>query len=483
MQKISQRIVMLSIKALDQAILVSCLLTAAAIESRQLEGLSFTGFLSIRLKLSNFLIFLLVAATWQTLLTIFDLYHSRRFESWKTDIIDVVHATTVCTLVLFVLSLIFNIAIAQPLFFFLFWFNLTLLTILLRILLRFLLEFFRRRGLHVTNVLIVGSNSRAVDFARSIENKLELGYRVIGFVDNNWHGMKDFQASGYPLVAHFKDFPRYLRGHVVDEVIIDLPLNSFYRQVSEIVTHCLEQGIMVRFISDSFYLLRNLKLARSTFEQFNDSTVISVHNGLLGGLPLAAKRLFDFIGALVLLSALSPLFFLVAFLIKLTSSGSIFFVQERLGLNKRLFKMYKFRSMTMDAEKLQPDLEKLNEASGPVFKIKNDPRVTPIGAILRKTSLDELPQLINVLAGDMSLVGPRPLPVRDYQGFNEDWQRRRFSVRPGLTCLWQIQGRSSLSFDEWMKLDMQYIDQWSFWLDIKILLLTIPAVFKEKGAF
>ena len=145
--------------------------------------------------------------------------------------------------------------------------------------------------------------------------------------------------------------------------------------------------------------------------------------------------------------------------------------------------MIKFRTMIAGAEKHQQDLKMLNEASGPVFKIKNDPRVTSVGKILRKTSLDELPQLINVLAGEMSLVGPRPLPVQDYQGFNEDWQRRRFSVKPGITCLWQIMGRSSLSFDEWMKLDMQYIDQWSFWLDIRILFLTLPAVLKEKGAY
>lgn len=471
------------IKTLDQVNLFFCLLIAAASVSRQLEDLNFSSFLSIRLKLSNFLIFLLLALVWHFLLNLFDLYHSRRFESWKTDIIDVMHATTVGTLVLFIMTWIFHIVLAQPLFFLLFWSYLTSATIVNRILLRFALEIFRRRGLHVTYVLIVGSNNRAVDFARSIEDKLELGYRVVGFVDNDWPGMKNFLASGYPLVANFKNFPAFLRNHVVDEVIIDLPLNSFYRQVSEIVTHCLEQGIMVRFISDSFYLLRNLKLARSKFETFNENIVISVYDGLLGSLPLAAKRLFDFIGALVLLVVLSPLFFLVAILIKFTSPGPIFFAQERLGLNKRLFKIFKFRTMIVGAEKRQQDLEMFNEASGPVFKIKNDPRVTPIGKILRKASIDELPQLINVLAGDMSLVGPRPLPVRDYQGFNQDWQRRRFSVKPGITCLWQIMGRSSLSFDEWMKLDMQYIDQWSFWLDLKILFLTLPAVFKEKGAY
>jgi lipopolysaccharide/colanic/teichoic acid biosynthesis glycosyltransferase len=145
--------------------------------------------------------------------------------------------------------------------------------------------------------------------------------------------------------------------------------------------------------------------------------------------------------------------------------------------------MYKFRTMVADAEQQLRNLEHLNEASGPVFKLRNDPRITPFGRLLRKTSLDELPQLINVLRGEMSLVGPRPLPVRDYEGFNEDWQRRRFSVRPGLTCLWQIAGRSSIPFEKWMQLDLQYIDRWSFWLDLQILMRTIPAVIRGLGAF
>ena len=144
--------------------------------------------------------------------------------------------------------------------------------------------------------------------------------------------------------------------------------------------------------------------------------------------------------------------------------------------------MYKFRTMVANAETLQRQLEKLNEAQGPVFKIKNDPRITRIGKLLRKTSIDELPQLFNVLKADMSLVGPRPLPLRDYNGFDQDWQRRRFSVRPGVTCLWQVSGRSSISFDQWMGLDMEYIDRWSFWLDMKILARTIPAVVKGSGA-
>ena len=154
------------------------------------------------------------------------------------------------------------------------------------------------------------------------------------------------------------------------------------------------------------------------------------------------------------------------------------FTQPRLGYNKRKFKIYKFRTMTEHAEPRIRELEHLNEVSGPVFKIKNDPRIAPLGKFLRKTSIDELPQLLNVLKGDMSLVGPRPLPVRDYEGFDQNWQRRRFTVRPGITCLWQINGRSSIPFEKWMQLDLQYIDKWSLWLDFKILARTVPAVFR-----
>jgi lipopolysaccharide/colanic/teichoic acid biosynthesis glycosyltransferase len=166
----------------------------------------------------------------------------------------------------------------------------------------------------------------------------------------------------------------------------------------------------------------------------------------------------------------------------LTSAGPVFFVQERVGINKRRFKVLKFRTMVVDAERRQQTLETLNEATGPVFKIRNDPRITPLGKFLRKTSIDELPQLCNVLNGDMSLVGPRPLPVRDYNGFSQDWHRRRFSVRPGITCLWQVNGRSRLPFEKWMELDMEYIDRWSLWLDLKILVKTVPAVLKGSGA-
>jgi lipopolysaccharide/colanic/teichoic acid biosynthesis glycosyltransferase len=173
---------------------------------------------------------------------------------------------------------------------------------------------------------------------------------------------------------------------------------------------------------------------------------------------------------------------LIAALVKTTSPGPVFFRQIRMGLNKRQFTIYKFRTMVSDAEQLQDRLLSMNEMTGPVFKINQDPRVTPLGRVLRKTSIDELPQLFNVLKGNMSLVGPRAMSLRDYKLFDQDWQRRRFSVKPGITCLWQIQGRNSVPFEKWMELDMQYIDKWSLWLDFKILVQTVPAVLRGTGA-
>ena len=197
---------------------------------------------------------------------------------------------------------------------------------------------------------------------------------------------------------------------------------------------------------------------------------------------LHIKRALDVVGALFGLVLCAPLFVVVAILIKCTSEGPVLFRQERYGLGRRTFRIYKFRTMVMNAEAEQGSLEHMNENSGPVFKIFHDPRITKVGAILRRTSIDELPQLINVLKGEMSLVGPRPLNLRDVGRFSEAWLMRRFSVRPGLTCLWQISGRSNVSFDRWIALDLHYIDHWSLQMDFKILALTIPVVFRGTGA-
>jgi exopolysaccharide biosynthesis polyprenyl glycosylphosphotransferase len=247
-----------------------------------------------------------------------------------------------------------------------------------------------------------------------------------------------------------------------------------------IIEACECQGIQVHLLSDFF----QLQIARARATEFDGIPLLTLSTNTLAFWPAYLKRVFDIVISGLLLILLSPVFLLVAFLIKLISpDGPVFFVQSRVGYNRRCFNMIKFRSMVPNAELLQCELEAMNEAQGPVFKIKNDPRITPIGRVLRKTSLDELPQLLNVLRGDMSLVGPRPLPLRDVKRFEESSLKRRFSVKPGITCLWQINGRSDLtSFDQWIEQDLEYIDHWSFSLDLKILAKTIPAVLKGTGA-
>jgi len=250
-------------------------------------------------------------------------------------------------------------------------------------------------------------------------------------------------------------------------------------KVEEVVRLAETQGVECYLMVDFL----DTRISKPGFTRVGGVPMLVFRTGPEPSWQTVVKQVFDFIVALVALIVLLPVFLIIAILIKLTSPGPVFFKQLRCGLNGRPFVMYKFRTMYPDAEQRKRELLALNEMSGPVFKLSNDPRVTPIGKVLRKFSLDELPQLINVLKGEMSLVGPRPLPVEEVKQFDQLWYRRRMSVKPGLTCLWQIRGRNEIrDFKEWARLDLEYIDNWSLWLDFKILLKTIPAVIKAVGA-
>jgi len=477
MGPVRRKILMDALKVFDLVLMaVSFALAPATVLYHR--GLSIGNFFEMRVKLGNFLLFSLFLLAWHAIFSAFGLYQSRRLSSRRREVVDILKATSLGTFFAFFAATLFHIRMLTPSVLGTFWLVSSILVISGRLILRFLLERTRLHGRNLRSMLIVGTNSRAVEFARRIESKPELGYRIIGFVDDSWPGMKDFELTGYRLECDLGGLPQFLREAVVDEVVIALPIRSFYMQASRVAALCEEQGIITRFLSSLF----DLKLARSKAEEFAGDFLITHYTGSLEGWPAIVKRALDCSVSLILVALLSPLFLLVGLLIKLTSPGPVFFRQKRLGLNKRAFYICKFRTMVPDAERKLREVEHLNEVTGPVFKIKNDPRITPIGRFLRKTSVDELPQLLNVLKGDMSLVGPRPLPVRDYEGFDQDWQRRRFSIRPGITCLWQVNGRSCIPFEKWMELDMQYIDEWSLWLDFRILLKTIPAVLKGSGA-
>ena len=434
--------------------------------------------LAVRVKLGNLFILLATAAAWYLVFLFSGMYDSKRLSGRAKEAVDALRATTFCAGFLALMTLLFHISLISPRVIFFFWTLSSASVIVGRLVLRFGLAFIRRHGRNLRQMLILGTNERAIGFARYLEARPELGYRILGFVDEQWEGAEDFRESGRGLACDFAGFPEFLRHNVVDEVANYLPMRSAYEHASQIAGLCELHGIILRLQSNIF----DSKKARAQRHDFAETDLAISHPVPHEGLPMMAKRLLDIVGSALLLLLLSPLLLVVAALIKLTSKGPILFLQERIGYNKRRFRIYKFRTMVPNAEKIMANLEHLNEVSGPVFKIKNDPRITPIGKFLRRTSIDELPQLMNVLKGEMSLVGPRPLPVRDYQGFNQDWHRRRFAIRPGLTCLWQVNGRSSITFDQWMELDLQYMDEWSLWLDFKILLRTIPAVLKGSGA-
>jgi len=442
------------------------------------RSVDFEHFLSIRVKLSNCVTFAFILLTWHIIFSLCGLYESKRLSARGAELIDVFKATTLSSILLVCMAGLLRITMFSPSFLASFWLTSSLLFLASRLMLRPLLAGLRRRGRNLRYMLVLGTNARAIEFVRRIQDKPELGYRLVGFVDDDWQGMPAFKETGFPLVSDAAGLAEFLRRNVVDEVAIYLPLRSFYENSWEAASLCAQHGIVTRINGDIF----GLKKSRSTPDEFDDDHHVATYTGVRDWWPLVVKRILDIAFCSILLLFCAPLFGVVALLIMFLSEGPILFRQERMGLNKRRFLMLKFRTMVPHAEKMLSELEGQNEASGPVFKISNDPRITPIGKILRRTSIDELPQLFNVLKGDMSLVGPRPLPVRDYEGFSDDWQRRRFSVRPGITCLWQITGRSSLPFEQWMKLDMQYMDEWSLWLDMKILARTVSAVLKGSGA-
>jgi exopolysaccharide biosynthesis polyprenyl glycosylphosphotransferase len=326
-------------------------------------------------------------------------------------------------------------------------------------------------------LIVVGSGPGAVRLSRQVRETSANALRVLGFIECPI-GQPVSDEIRPQIIGTLADLEQILMRVAVDEVLIACPADTCYLQIQATITICERAGVEARcFFSDMF----DLSLAKPAFEADECAPAVRlkvVHDDA----RLLVKRAIDIAVATLGLILLAPLMLLIAAAIKLTSPGPAIFVQERYGLRKRIFRMYKYRTMVPDAEQLQSGLEAQNEVSGPAFKIRRDPRITPIGHLLRKTSIDELPQLFNVFRGEMSLVGPRPLPRRDVSRFDNASLMRRFSVKPGLTCLWQINGRCNTNFDRWIELDLRYIDTWSLSLDFVILAKTVPTVLAGRGA-
>ena len=324
-------------------------------------------------------------------------------------------------------------------------------------------------------LLILGSGKRASIAWRELRTRYHSAVEVVGFVDERpLHEIAPDLSQR--MVSDVNNLSDYLLENVIDEIVLAAPLRSCYDMVARVVEVAEGCGVHLTYMRDVI----SVKSSRmdGNFEMFH-AMIPAPQTDLWRSL---LKRSLDIVFASTLLILLAPVFLAVAIAIRLTSRGPVFFVQDRVGYRRRHFPMLKFRSMVHKASELMAGLEADNQASGPLFKMEDDPRITPLGRILRRTSLDELPQLINVFAGDMSLVGPRPMSLRDVDHIKDVRMLRRFSVKPGMTGMWQINGRSSTSAHQWLAMDAHYIDRWSVALDVQLILRTVPAVLRRSGA-
>lgn len=338
-----------------------------------------------------------------------------------------------------------------------------------------ILDYSYRQGYNLVNLLIVGTGKRARDFMDLVKAHSNWGLQIVGVVDDDPKLMGK-HVMEYEIIGRVRDIPRIIRDKVVDRVIFVVP-RIWLNRIEPAIRHCEREGVNTAVCVDLF----KPKLAHLELSSFAGIPLINFQTSTAKEWQLFVKRFVDWFIALLGLIALSPVFLFVILGIKLTSKGPIFYRQVRCGLNGRNFTLFKFRSMVVGAEMRRRALEKQNEMNGPVFKMKRDPRVTGFGRFLRKFSLDELPQLYNVLKGDMSLVGPRPALPAEVDLY-QSWQRRRLSMKPGITCIWQVSGRNRIDFDQWMEMDLQYIDDFSLWLDFKLMFRTIFVVMTGYGA-
>lgn len=429
-------------------------------------------FLEMRLTVKNFLLVMAFAVAFRLIGMVVGLYDQRMIANQRTERVRAAVAVSAASLVASIFPIISVTRAFSPLAIVYYWIASLAGMLLLRAAVR---TFLISRPTQVQDILIVGSGPRALRLYHDLHEGQPGEFRLLGFVDS-------FDGEVAPeirskLLGTLDGLENILMRQAVDEVLIALPARSRYAEIQKAIEICERGGVPTKYLGDVFQSRRSGEVHGTS------ASLTAVPGNIAPDDPrLLVKRGLDILLGTIALIAVSPILVLAAIAIKLTSRGPVIFAQERYGRNKRRFKMYKLRTMVVDAEAQQTSLETRNEVAGPVFKIRQDPRVTRLGRILRRLSIDELPQLVNVIRGDMSLVGPRPLPHRDVSRFSEPALMRRFSVYPGITGLWQVSGRSELDFDDWIRLDLQYIDEWSLTLEAQILLRTLPTVLRGTGA-
>jgi exopolysaccharide biosynthesis polyprenyl glycosylphosphotransferase len=415
------------------------------------------------------------AIIWVLVLTKLGAYTYQRFKSLRREMKLVAEASVISTLILLAADFILRFEYIPRTYIGIFFIVNFLSLAVEKIILFNIAKEIRKRGKDRKKILVVGSGMRAENFVKTVEKNLEWGLDIVGLVAENGSFFGQ-GLYGKKVLGTNSEIEKILHQYPVDEVII-CASGIEMGKVEEVLETCEREGVQIRINSDFFGRLTK----KVTIDQVYGLPIVSFTTIPDNEWSLYLKRLMDILVSGALLIVLSPFFLVVAILIKMTSAGSVFYEWNVMGFNKKPFRSWKFRTMIKDADTKKETLMSLNEMKGPVFKIKNDPRITRVGRFLRKYSLDELPQFWSVFKGDMSLVGPRPAFPHEL-GRYESWHRRKLSIKPGITCLWQISGRNNINdFDEWARLDLQYIDKWSLWLDLKILLKTAWVVLAGTG--
>jgi len=412
---------------------------------------------------------------WVTIFVIYGIYEGYRTRPFKKTIWLIIISGLWATLASGNFVFLMKLEMTSRLFFAVYAATAYILIMMEKWVLFKVLDNAHSKGYNQENLLIVGTGQRALEFIKAVNQHANWGLKIVGLIDDD-HDLYGKKISGYRVVGRIKDIPFIINQIVIDRVIFVVP-RHWLPLIEEAILACEEVGINTALSLD-FY---NLALAQTKQTDFNGFPLLEFKTFHAKEWQLFIKRVMDIVISGIALTLFSPIMLLTSLIIKGTSKGPVFFKQTRCGLKGRKFILYKFRSMVMDAEEMKESLKEENEMDGPVFKMKRDPRITSIGAFIRKTSVDEFPQLINVLKGDMSIVGPRPPIVNEVENY-EIWQRRRLSLKPGITCIWQVSGRNKLSFDQWMKMDMEYIHNWSLLLDLKIMFKTffVVSCYKEK---
>lgn len=412
---------------------------------------------------------------WLILLALNGAYKDIRTKTISKELIIISKSGILATIWLGCIIFIFKMTLTSRLFIGIYAILTICFSVLAKLTLNKFFEYIHKNGYNQINLLIVGTGKRAREFIKVVKNHAHWGLKIVGLIDDE-HGMFGKEIDGFRVLGRIQDIPFILHRKVIDRVIFVVP-RLWLNRIDEAILACEREGISTSISMD----LYNLRVAKVRQTDFSGFPLLEFETFSGRQWQLFLKRTVDLIVALVAIILFSPIIIISALAIKLTSKGPILFTQVRTGLNGRKFKFYKFRTMFVGADMKKRELEKINEMEGPVFKIKKDPRITPVGRFLRKFSIDEIPQLLNVLKGDMSIVGPRPpLPVE--VELYKVWQRRRLSLRPGLTCIWQVSGRNRIQFEKWMEMDLEYIDRWSLWLDFKILFKTVFVVLFGYGA-